>query len=504
MRLGLLVTLFCLSLCSGVGADPAPELTAVEPEPNKCIGSEADVRLVEESLTVYEHASQTIVMGEIRNHGLFPARFIKVQIAGFDETNNLVSARNSGDRYTSVFYGSTCDTAGGPSGCILPDEVGWFSSTFVDPVDENVDFTVLVSGAQDGVALAAPAIELVGELQVRDFLYGVSYTGTVRNVGSTDIVGLSAVSVVRDSSGALVDISQRSHGDGSRIGGFGAGIRAGQEAEIFLSAFTSTDDFHTCELYFQGQSYQGGSFQYAVAGIAHQDGYDEVGWRSSLSVTNRSGADGQLRLRFYHSGSVVEQQLTLSDGGSTLWDDVVASLFEIEEDVAGFVRVDSDVPLTITARTWNSSHQGGFGQLMPTLTPSSTLTTSQDSRLFSPVRGGPAFRTNIGFLNVSDEDCSVMVRLYYPNGELFAENGPHPVAANSWNQINDVVPAELGLGYAVVTALDWGYALWTYASVIDAVSGDPTTISPAPEVTIMPDFAEAAMYARDEDGNWSD
>ncbi len=330
MRLSFSLVIFCALVCSGVSADQTSEPVV-----------EADLRLVEDSLSVYHHNDQTTVMGEIRNHSDFPAVLVEVQIAGFDEASDLVSAGNSlpwnmSVGNTRVFFQSRCEVARGTGGCILPGEIAWFRSyQGMYEVDYH-SFSVVAFGFSGESAIAGPSIEVVDEIQVEPYLYGSRITARVRNAGSADVVGLSAITVERDSSGRLIDVWQSSV-TGTSIGGFGGGIRAGQELDLRLPSFASSADFGSCELFFHGIDYQGGSFPYAVAGIAHQDGYGEAGWRSSLSVANRSGAEGHLRLRFYHSGSVVEQYLTLPDRGLTHWDDVVVGLFEVEDNVAGLV-----------------------------------------------------------------------------------------------------------------------------------------------------------------------
>jgi hypothetical protein len=83
-------------------------------------------------------------------------------------------------------------------------------------------------------------------------------------------------------------------------------------------------------------------------------------------------------------------------------------------------------------------------------------------------------------------DRPIRIRLYDANGELIAERRPVLMLDRSWQQLNNVVPHTLSVGYASVEVTTYGCSLWAYASVIERATGDPAMVPLAPETTIYP------------------
>ena len=86
--------------------------------------------------------------------------------------------------------------------------------------------------------------------------------------------------------------------------------------------------------------------------------------------------------------------------------------------------------------------------------------------------------SNIGAVNLSDDDCEVSVTLRSADGSALGATFLFQLGSGEWQQEFDVFA---GLGnrdtaYATVEVLTPQCSAWAYASVIDRDSRDPTTI----------------------------
>lgn len=227
----------------------------------------------------------------------------------------------------------------------------------------------------------------------------------------------------------------------------------------------------------------GTTYRYLVPSVAHSTGASGTVWRSDVAAVNTATTTAHLSLTLYDytSGQPLEATATIGPGATTEWNDMLVSLFGVPASAArkGIVHVESDQPLTMTSRTYNlKGATETFGQYYPALTAAAALTTGQLGYL-PQLKQNAAFRSNLGLVNLGDDDADVRVRLFAASGAAVGERTV-TVTAGRWTQI-DKVFTELGagnvsLGYASVEVLTGGGRVWAYASVIDAITGDPTTI----------------------------
>lgn len=219
---------------------------------------------------------------------------------------------------------------------------------------------------------------------------------------------------------------------------------------------------------------------YMVAGIAHAPGAAGSNWRSKLALLNRSGSSAQVTLSYVRSsGPVLAESVTLANNQLMAWDDVVVTLFGVGADSSGAIKVDSSQTLVVTARTYNASASGTYGQFLPGVDESEALATGQ-SGVISQLTKNADFRTNIGFVNLESSSCQVRVTLRSSAGGAVGSQRTVTVPADGWKQDNDIFQAanagNHANAYATVEVLTSGCEVWGYGSVVDNRSGDPTTI----------------------------
>lgn len=222
-----------------------------------------------------------------------------------------------------------------------------------------------------------------------------------------------------------------------------------------------------------------GEHVYRVGGVAHAAGRHGSSWRSNLCVTNMSDMTAHLTVTYRHGGGAVSEEYSLGANRAKEWVDVAESLFGLGADSSGSVEVSSDVPVLVTARTYNQGTSGTFGQYLPGADAGDALESGQVGVL-PQIKNTSDFRTNVGFVNLGPSSCTVRVRLYSASGVQVGSAVNRSINAGEWSQINDVY-AEAGagssnLGMATVEVVSGDGPIWAYASVVDNTSNDPTTV----------------------------
>ena len=222
---------------------------------------------------------------------------------------------------------------------------------------------------------------------------------------------------------------------------------------------------------------------YLVSSQAHLKGAGGTQWRSSLAVVNTGAAEAALTLTYrpYGTGDAVVRDHALAPGASVEWHDVLVSLFgqDAAANVKGSVEIASPQPVVVGARTYNQAAKGTYGQDYPAIAAAQALLAGQVGVL-PQLRKDAATRTNVGVLNVGAADVAVEVQLFDATGAEVGVATAASVAAGRYWQQDDIFTSSgagaQAIAYATVEVKTPGGAVWAYASVIDAATGDPTTI----------------------------
>lgn len=223
----------------------------------------------------------------------------------------------------------------------------------------------------------------------------------------------------------------------------------------------------------------GEPFRYHVPGVAHLTGAGGSEWRTALCVTNASAATTTLTLTYTTGSSSIIRTFRMDAYSVHEWADVAVDLFGRTQQSAGSVEIISREPIMVTARTYNVTENGTFGQFMPGLDESAVLAEGEIGFL-PQIRRSSAFRTNIGLQNRTALPTTVEVMLFDAHGSALGDVVEVTVPPVGWVQVNDVfIEAGAGaceLGCATVVVTTPGGKVWAYASVVDNRTGDPTTI----------------------------
>lgn len=221
-----------------------------------------------------------------------------------------------------------------------------------------------------------------------------------------------------------------------------------------------------------------------MAASAHLPGVGGSLWRTDLSIHNPLPAPQELELWLYprgsdNSGVACVAGGSVAGGASVAFEDVVMSLFGVEG--AGGIGVGTRsgewAALQVGSRTYNLTASGTYGQSIPGLPASAAVAAGETVTLLA-LHENAAYRTNLGFLEVSGLGAEVGVRLYAADGTLLRED-LHPLRPHEALQVNQAygLGADVTGGFAQVTVTSGGSVL-TYASVVDNLTGDPTYVAP--------------------------
>jgi hypothetical protein len=174
---------------------------------------------------------------------------------------------------------------------------------------------------------------------------------------------------------------------------------------------------------------------------SHTPGLNQSQWRSDLGlllpledVPGFLTADVQIE--FYGSGGMVSTTALVANGAQSILTDVVSQL---NGSGSGALEILSDLPLKVTARTYNQVSStaacypdGTQGQDYPAVASSSGLSAGQSAYL-AGLTENASYRTNIGVVNTGAGNASVLVKLYDGEGDYLADYTVS-LTAGQWSQ----------------------------------------------------------------------
>jgi hypothetical protein len=250
---------------------------------------------------------------------------------------------------------------------------------------------------------------------------------------------------------------------------------SGDELEPTYADNTATE----CATVFAART---GAWRTLVAGVAHNPGAGGTLWRTDVTLVNPADRAVAATLRFRAPGLTASHTVDLAAHAAADLPNVLESVLGVgaRESRSGSLEVAADTALVVTSRTYNDTATGTFGDLYPALDERQALAVGQRGTIVG-VQRGDAFRTNVGALNLGAAPCSARFTVLDHFAAEIGSATPPPVPAGGWWQQFDALAAFSDRpGDAVtltVNPLDEGCMLWVYASLVDARTGDPTTLA---------------------------
>jgi len=207
-----------------------------------------------------------------------------------------------------------------------------------------------------------------------------------------------------------------------------------------------------------------------VAIGASTSGVGGTFWRTDLGVLNRGSGTANITITVHTSAGAVSATDQIADWSQAIYYDILAQLGQTK----GSIQVTSDRQISVTSRTYNDRGAAGTdGQFLDGLQPSQGASAGESFVLMHLVADS-GWRTNLGFQNMGGSQARLSVTYYDSDGYQIGNPVSLSIAPNQVNDSTARFPSGY-VGYAEVQVTA-GSGVQGYASVIDPITGDGTTI----------------------------
>ncbi|MCU0291058.1 MAG: hypothetical protein MUF10_03585, partial [Thermoanaerobaculaceae bacterium] len=230
---------------------------------------------------------------------------------------------------------------------------------------------------------------------------------------------------------------------------------------------------------------------------SHNPGQHQSQWRSDLGILNTGTVTANIQLTFFGGSGAVGSTTYVPAGAQSILTDVVG---QIGGSGSGAVRILSDQPVKVTARTYNQVPPGATcyangtqGQSYPAVLATDGLSAGGAGYL-AGLSESASYRCNIGVVNVGSSAATVLVELFREDGTKLTDYSV-PLTPGQWAQETQPFRHKAGQtamdrGYARITAQS-GSGVLGFASVVDNITNDPTTVTLSTVAPVVP--AEVAI-----------
>lgn len=226
-------------------------------------------------------------------------------------------------------------------------------------------------------------------------------------------------------------------------------------------------------------------YRYWIPSASRGSGAGGSQWRTDLGILNTNGGRTDVELVFYSTSGPRISTTFVAGNSQSILTDVVG---QVGSSGNGALEVRATLPVKVSSRTYNLNVAGAacypnatLGQNLDALTAQQGLAVGETAFLPQLVEN-PAYRCNISLTNMGTGDATVKVELYDGAGTKLGEYTesltPGQFKQKTRPFFNNASPQQTNMsrGFAKVTVLS-GNGIVAYASVIDNVTQDPTTIA---------------------------
>src|SRR5207302_448899 len=144
---------------------------------------------------------------------------------------------------------------------------------------------------------------------------------------------------------------------------------------------------------------------------------------------------------------------------------------------AQVVTTPSTSALTVTARTYNQTGSGTYGQFIPAVSPADSVGLGDRTLQVLQLESSSAYRTNIGLSETNGNPVTIELSVL-PDQSKVAAKLTLDLAANEFRQIS-LADFNLGTIYNTrvsVKVTNGAGRVTAYGSVIDQITQDPTYV----------------------------
>jgi hypothetical protein len=221
--------------------------------------------------------------------------------------------------------------------------------------------------------------------------------------------------------------------------------------------------------------------RYVIPGVADLNN-GIANWQTDVRVFNPSTSIVKATLTFYsqNGGTPQSKDIQLAPGQVQTLDATLKNVFGISNDGGALhIATTATTPLVATARTYNQTANGTYGQFIPAVTANDAAALGTRPLQILQIEETDRYRTNVGFAEVTGKGATIEVTAV-PSDSKVAASTQIALAPNQFiqypqllrsmgltNNYNARVSVKVISGQGRVTA---------YASVIDMKTNDPTFV----------------------------
>jgi hypothetical protein len=248
-----------------------------------------------------------------------------------------------------------------------------------------------------------------------------------------------------------------------------------------VSAYASVVDNTTTDplLVFPADPSKISAKRFVVPGVAEFDS-SFSNFHTDMRIYNGGTSPVDVTLTFT-GASVPNKVKTIGAGETLAVDNVLPTLWNITGGGSVVATTANDAQLVLTARTFSrdKSNGGTFGQFIPGVTAADAVGNGDRALQIVQLEESPAFRTNLGLVEVTGNAASVELLAYTPDSKVAARTVV-PLGAGEYLQKNGIFKS-LGFnnvynGRITAKVIGGTGRVAAYGSVIDNRTTDPTYV----------------------------
>jgi len=224
------------------------------------------------------------------------------------------------------------------------------------------------------------------------------------------------------------------------------------------------------------------STRYVLPGIADINN-GVAHWQSDMRIFNAGASDANVTIAYVpQPGNVGTEQTityTLKAGEVKAIDNALQSLYGLSNSGGAIILTsDAAASLIATARTYNQTAAGTYGQFIPAISPSESVGVNDRALQVLQLESSDRFRTNIGVVETTGNPATVVLTAITPDSKVSASTAPILLGPNEFRQLS---LANFGLGTiyntrVTVKVIDGSGKVTAYGSLIDNTTQDPTYV----------------------------
>ncbi|HEV7767274.1 MAG TPA: hypothetical protein VGQ76_19890, partial [Thermoanaerobaculia bacterium] len=226
---------------------------------------------------------------------------------------------------------------------------------------------------------------------------------------------------------------------------------------------------------------EAGNTKWVVPGVADLNN-GVANWQTDMRLFNAGTTDVAARLTFYsqNGGTPKTANVTIPAGQVRQFDKSLASIFGASND-GGAIHVStaSAARLVATARTYNQTSAGTYGQFISGVTPNEATGVGSRPLQILQVEESNRFRSNIGLAEVTGNPVKIEIAVVPPDGKVTIVTEVQ-LQANEFRQFGAMLNS-LGLpgtynARVTIRAIEGAGRVTAYGSIIDMLTNDPTYV----------------------------